>query len=520
MSESAAQSLRLADLLAALSVTTDLGIGRRPQAAMQACLLATRLAGTMGLDPHQISDVYYASLLRYIGCTAYAHEEAIFAGGNELDGRAESTRIDFLNPREFLAFHLLHIGRHTPPLHRLATVALAIPRTLTGTRDLAASHCEVGTAMARRLGMSTGVREALEQIFERWDGKGFPTKLRGEALCLPLRFAHVATFAVAYALEEGVDTALEVVRRRAGKMFDPAIAEVFLHQGTEMLAEIAEEDAWMAAVAAEPEPHHRVHDADLEGIAHAFADMADLKTFFTRGHSPRVAELAETAGRRLHLSDLDIRRLRLAALFHDLGRVGIPNGIWEKERSLTAGDWEQVRLYPYHTERILARSPVLAPLSSIAGMQRELCDGSGYYRQLAGAGIPLSARILATADAYCAMTEERPYRPAHAAGEAARGLEMSATAGHLDMAVVRAVLEAAGNPLPWRRSSWPSGLSDREVEVLRLIARGSTYRDVGRELVISPRTAAHHVQHIYNKIGVSTRAAAAMFAMEHDLLAN
>jgi DNA-binding NarL/FixJ family response regulator len=68
------------------------------------------------------------------------------------------------------------------------------------------------------------------------------------------------------------------------------------------------------------------------------------------------------------------------------------------------------------------------------------------------------------------------------------------------------------------RGTAPAGLSDREVEVLRLVARGLSNREIAQRLVVSPRTAEHHVQHIYSKIGVSSRAAAALFAMEHDLV--
>jgi HD-GYP domain-containing protein (c-di-GMP phosphodiesterase class II) len=510
--------LRLADLLAALSIATDLGIGRPPQSAMQACVLAARLAEGMGLPAPDIADIYYATLLRYIGCTAFAHEEAWAAGGDEIDARAETTRMDMLNPRELLAFQLFHVGRHRPPLQRLAAVALGLPRTLTSGKELVASHCEVGASMARRLRMTTAVQDALQQIFERWDGKGWPKKLAGDALCLPVRFAHVATQAVAFATAEGVDVAVEVIRRRSGGMLDPSIAAAYLERGPAIHQEMAESDVWAAAVAAEPEPRRRIPEPELDDLATAFADMTDLKLSFTRGHSSGVAALATDAGRTLGLRATEVRDLRRAALFHDLGRVGIPNGIWEKAGALTFAEWEQVRLHPYHTDRILARAPALAPLAPTASMHHERQDGSGYFRQVGGSAIPLPARILAAADAYQAMTEPRPHRLALTPEAAAEELRGEGRAGRLDHEAVRAVLEAAGHRTTPRKQPLPAGLTDREVQVLRLIATGSSYRDVASELTISPRTAAHHVQHIYNKIGVSTRAAAAMFAMEHDLL--
>src|SRR5437764_15271661 len=130
--------LRLAELLSALSVVTDLGIGRPAQAAMHACLLATRLADAMDLPAAARSDVYYATLLRYIGCTAYAHEEAVQAGGDELDARAESTRADFADPRELLSFIALRLGRNEPVPQRVLAVALGLPRTILKNSELVA----------------------------------------------------------------------------------------------------------------------------------------------------------------------------------------------------------------------------------------------------------------------------------------------------------------------------------------------------------------------------------------------
>jgi DNA-binding NarL/FixJ family response regulator len=177
-----------------------------------------------------------------------------------------------------------------------------------------------------------------------------------------------------------------------------------------------------------------------------------------------------------------------------------------------------VRLHPYQSERILARSRILAPLARTAGMHHERLDGSGYHRGAAGAQVPAAARVLAAADAFQAMTQQRPYRPGLAPNAASAALAEQAQAGRLDPECVRAVVEAAGQPAPKIRTVWPAGLSDREVEVLRLVARGLSNRAIDERLVISPRTAEHHVQHIYTKIGASTRAAAAMFAMEHGLL--
>jgi HD-GYP domain-containing protein (c-di-GMP phosphodiesterase class II) len=193
----------------------------------------------------------------------------------------------------------------------------------------------------------------------------------------------------------------------------------------------------------------------------------------------------------------------------------VPTSVWEKRGSLTIAESEQVRLHAYHTERILSRSPTLAPLGRLAGMHHERTDGSGYHRGAPASLQPKASRILAAADVYQALTEERPHRAALSAEQAARVLE--AQPG-LDREAVVAVLEAAGQRKQRGRTAWPAGLSDREVEVLRLLARGISERRIGEILFISASTVHTHVNHIYEKAAVTTRASVALFAMEHGLL--
>jgi len=510
--------MRLVDLLAALSLVADLGMGQPPEEALRACLLATTLARRMGVDADDGRDVYYTTLLRYIGCTSYAHEEAALAGGNDIALRAAGARVDFGNPREALPFMLGTIGCSASLPRRVGLIGGLIVAMGRGDTTLERSHCEVASAMARRIGLGRGIQQSLAQLFERWDGKGAPRKLAADNIALPARFAQVATQALLFARLNGLDAALSMIRQRAGTALDPSIASAFLLDGPALLTEMAATDVWAAVVDAEPDPPHWIAEAQLDAVARAFADMVDLKVPCMRGHSSGVAALAEGAAHALGLPTAEAVAMRRASLLHDLGRVGVPNGIWEKRGTLTRGEWEQVRLHPYHTERILACAPVLAPLARIAGMHHERQDGSGYHRQAAGAMVPLTARVLAAADAYQAMTQERPHRPALPPLAAARQLAAGMVAGQFDADAVRAVLTAAGQDQIRARRTWPAGLSDREVEVLRLIAGGCSYRDVARLLTITPKTAEHHISHIYTKIEVSTRAAAALFAMEHDLV--
>jgi HD-GYP domain-containing protein (c-di-GMP phosphodiesterase class II) len=507
--------LRLVDLLAALSVATDLGMGQEPEKAVRGCLVATGLARAMDLPDRDVADVFYTTLLQHVGCTAPAHEIARSVGhGPAILPLAERT--DPASRRESLAF-LAAVGRGTG-----ADRVRYLARTVAaGKRDSRAANravCEVGALMADRLRLGEGVRLGLLQSLERWDGKGDVHGLAGDDIALPARFSVLATQVVVFDRLGGPDAALAMVRRRARGWFDPALAEGFERVGAEVLGHLAEADVWAEVLAAEPAPARRIPPAQLDEVAGAFADMVDLMTPFTLGHSTGVARLADDAAGLLGLSAGEAALVRRAALLHDLGRVAISGRLWERPRPLTATQWEQVRLHPYHSERILARSEVLAPLARIAGMHHDRQDGSGYHHGASGAEIPAPARLLAAADAYQAMTQDRPHRPALAPAAAARELEAATGAGRFDPECARAVIQAAGQRPSRSRSPWPRGLSDREVEVLRLAAAGLSNRQIADALVISPRTAEHHIQHVYAKIGVSTRAAAAMFAMEHGLL--
>lgn len=506
--------VRLADLLAPLSLVTDLGMGQAAEDAMRACFVGTNLARRMGLPEAEVADVFYTSLLRHLGCTASAHEEAAHVGGDELAIRPLAIRTDFSSPPE--ALRLTAAILHRVPLTARPRLLLG----LFGAWGEAANHatCEVGAEMARRLGMNEPVRLGLFQIFERWDGAGVPHKLRGEEIALTARFAQAATLAVAIDQVAGSEAAVEVIRRRSGGMLDPAIANAFDQHGRELFAEIGAVDPLPAILAAEPEPRRHVSPGGVDEVARAFADAVDLKSRYTHGHSAAVGELAAAAGRTVGLGDAEVSALRRAGWLHDLGRVGVPDRIWGKRGPLTATEWESVRLHPYHSERILVRSAALAPLATVAGMHHERQDGSGYYRQASGAAIPISSRILAAADAYQAMTQDRAHRPAMSAAAAAAEIEAACRQGRLDRDAAAAVLHVSGQRLRTRRGA-AGGLSEREVEVLRLVAQGLSNREIADRLFISSRTAESHVQHIYTKIGLSTRAGAAMFAMRHDLIA-
>ena len=287
--------------------------------------------------------------------------------------------------------------------------------------------------------------------------------------------------------------------------------------GDLLLSGLDDVDTWQAVVAAEPALAVVLSGERFDAALAAIATFIDLKSPYFLGHSIAVAELAAAAGRQLGMADDEARTLRRAGLVHDFGRLGVSNAIWDKRGPLGAGEWERVRFQPYLTERMLKQSEPLAPLAAIALQHRERLDGSGYPRGLSGAAITRPARVLAAADAYQAMREPRPHREALVADEAAAQLRAEVKSGRLDGDAVEAVLGAAGHRVARRREG-PAGLTAREVEVLQLLARGLSNKAIATRLVIAPKTVSNHVEHIYAKIGASSRAAAGLFAVQHGLL--
>jgi DNA-binding CsgD family transcriptional regulator len=331
------------------------------------------------------------------------------------------------------------------------------------------------------------------------------------------RLAQLAEFVeVAYRVG-GVEAAKELGRKRSGKQFDPTLADLVATEANMLLADLDSVGTWGAVIDAEPALAVVLSAERFDAALLAIANFVDLKSPYTLGHACAVSELAAAAGIQAGLDEDGVRTLRRAGVVHDLGRLGVSNSIWDKRGPLGAGELERVRLHPYLTERILHQSEALAPLGAIAVQHCERLDGSGYPRGLAGSAISQPARVLGAADAYQAMREPRPHRPARPADEVATELRAEARAGRLDTEAVEAVLGAAGHRVS-RRHGGPAGLTAREVEVLRLLARGFSNKQIAERLVISPKTVGNHVEHIYAKIDASTRARASLFAMQHGLL--
>jgi HD-GYP domain-containing protein (c-di-GMP phosphodiesterase class II) len=508
-----APPLTLAEVMAAMSIAVDIGMGQPIEQGLGVCLVAVRFGELLGLDSDDLQAVFEIALLRHIGCTAETVDFASIMGDELLARASGGPFVDWASPTEALRFLVGHIARTHSPVqaaYKIARLPAAMPRMRAG----AVAVCEVASLLATRFAMSDRTREQLVTVYERWDGKGFPGRLSGEQIPRSGRIVQLAETAVAFAETAGRDAAVAVLQRRSGSALDPELVRRFCAQADVLLSPAGSLSLWEVTLGTEPHPRPPLDHQHTDAALRAFAEFADLKSPSTVGHSLRVAELAAGAADRVGLSATDLRR---AGWLHDVGRVGVSSLVWEKPGPLSHADREQVRLHPYYTERILARPARLAALGRLAASHHERLDGSGYHRCVDAAALSPGERLLAVADAYSTWCETRPHRPALSADQAADELWASARAGRLDAELVAAVLAAAGHA-PRRRVQLVAGLTARELDVLRLLTAGLSTRAIAGRLVISPKTADAHIQHIYTKIGVSTRAAATVFAMQHDLV--
>jgi HD-GYP domain-containing protein (c-di-GMP phosphodiesterase class II) len=493
------------EIAALLAVAQDHAFGQPPGAQLRATVIGQHLAGAAGVDATEQATIWWTSSLRFLGCTGHAFESAVVFG-DEIDLRARSLQADSANPAELVRLMVTLAGPGQSGLRRLRAILSVLATGRKAAELNFRTACEVADVFAGRLGLDEPVRAALAANFERWNGRGFPNGVKGVAIPRPMRIAQLSQELEVLARFDGLVPALETIRARRATAYDPDLTDLVLAEAQNWWEQVEPADPWDAALALAP-PSPPLNETAVGEALIILADFADPKSPWTSGHSRAVAALALEAGGPT---------AEAAALVHDLGRVAVPNTIWDKPGPLTRDERDRAESHALVTDQLLRRVPYTASLAAAAGSVHERLDGSGYHRRVAGAHLDPAQRVVAAADCYQAMTSDRPHRTALTPTDAAIELRAMSATGRLDGEAVERVLAAAGHRR-LARPPQPAGLSAREVEVLRLLALGLTTRQIADRLVITAKTADHHVQHIYTKIGVSTRGAAALFAIEHGI---
>lgn len=507
---------RRVEVLAALSIAIDLGLGQPAEHMLRSALIACRLADRLGLTRTQRDTVYYTTLLMWIGCHADSQEYARWFG-DDIAVRRDAYLVDWTG-LPYLRFLLGNLARGEPLATRLRVMATLLRDARGQLVAMVHSHCSSAASLARHLGLGADVERALAFAFERYDGAGLPKGASGDAIPIEMRVAQLADFAEVHHRVYGIEGAVAVARSRRGGHFDPVVADAFLADPAVSLEPGADgTDAWSRALAVAPDSEVRLDEAGLDTMLTAIGDFVDLKCPFTVGHSRQVATLAAAAAKQIDVGPADVSTVRRAGHLHDVGRLGVSNQVWSKPGELGASDWERVRMHPYLTDRVLTRVSGLDAERLVARSHHEHVDGSGYPLGLAGAALGPCERLLAAAVSYQSAVEPRPYRDALSPAQAVTRLQARATRGELDATSVDAVLTAAGHRTTRIRRD--DTLTPREVEILGLIARGLSPREIAAQLVLSQKTVRNHVERTYAKIGVTNRVGASLYALQHGLIA-
>lgn len=507
--------MRTAEVIASLCLATDLGMGFPFEHGLHGTLTTMRLCEALGVDHETRVRTYYASLLMYVGCTVDGQEVAALFGGSMTENHTHRQFGSRLESLIGVARSLPTPGGSLP--QQAFEMAAGLPKAYSFVSGHFAALCEVAGMLADRLGMPDSISGMFPLLTERWDGRSVLERASGDEIPLPIRIVHVGRDAAYQRLMGDDDYVKSIIAARSGRAFDPDVARCFLENADDVLGSTdLPASAWADVEATEPKPWLMLEGDEIDRALGAIGLFSDLASPYLTGHCAGVAELAESAARLAGFDDDEIVVIRRAGLVHDMGRAAIGARVWGKSSPLDADEREQVRLHPYQTGRVLDRADAMAEISAVAVAHHERLDGSGYHRGLDASALSPASRLLAAADAFHAKTEPRPYRDPMSAGAAAEVMAQRARDGFLDPMMVKAVVEAAGEGPP--QLERPAGLTDREAEVLGLIGRGLRTKQIARQLDISPKTVDRHIQNSYRKIGVSSRAAATLYATEKGLI--
>lgn len=506
-------SIRRNEIIGVLSLATDFAIGQPLGYGLRSAVASVALAQAMGYSREIQAEAFYHGLLRYCGCTAETDKlNALF--GDEIAIRKNFSTIDPADGPEFVRVLMQHIGParsdHPPLKHGDENFMSVVGQTV----GVFSAHCEVAMRIGARLGLPEAMQRNLGQLYERWDAHGFPNHLAGEAIAPAVRIVLVVQDALALLDVMPMERVGPIIAGRSGGPYDPAVVAAFVPLMPTLLAPVSDEQAWSAAMSFDAAEDAVLSEAQIDGVSEVIADFIDLKSPLIAGHSRAVAALVDQAASVARMPEVARAALRRAALWHDIGYIAIGG----TTRFDAAEGSERSRLHPYFAGRMVPRVPGLAAIGAMIAEHHERLDGSGFHRGVRASDLPANGRLLAVAEAYQNLIEDRPFRVTLSPAQAAAQLRDEVKRGALDGDAVAAVLQAAGQGKRGKKVAFVAGLTGREVDVLRHLARGTTTREIGEALGLSPKTVDNHIQSIYAKIGVKTRGAATLFAMEHGLL--
>lgn len=445
------ETIRLAEIIEALSHALDMTEGQPAGHCVRCCFIGMRIGQALGLGEEALRDLYYTLLLKDLGCSSNAARICELYLADDLKFKRDFKLVDGSFP-QILKFVLSHTGMEASLAERFRGILHIFKNGGEISTSLIQTRCQRGAEIAREMRFSEEVARGILDLDEHVDGGGKPLGLKGEEIHLFARIALLAQVIDVFFVNEGATAALTEVRKRAGGWFDPHLVSVFERLANPVFfAELGADN--LEAYVLSMEPGRQVIFADedyLDAIAAGFARVIDAKSPYTSGHSDRVALFTDMIAEELGISLTERRRLKRAALLHDIGKLGVSNSVLDKPGRLEGEEWQQMKRHAEFSEMILSRIAAFADLALIGGAHHEKLDGSGYPRGLKGDEISFETRIVATADVFDALTADRPYRAAMPVEKALAILWEGAGRHHddtciaaLERALAKAELKAA-----------------------------------------------------------------------------
>ncbi len=411
----------LSELLAALSFALDLTEDAVPGHALRSCLLGMRLAAAADLPAHQRASLYYALLLKDIGCSSNAARMCSITGGDDRAIKAGVKLEDWTKPHQPKLSTLSLMWKNVLPHSGALTRALRIGKiALTqhdNNREMIILRCDRGASIIRKLGFDNATAEAVRSLDEHWNGSGYPARAQGEAIPLLARICAIAQHLDAFCHQRGPQAAIDTLEERSGAWFDPHLVRLTrtLHRRntlwTHTLPAGSVDDTRCAVLDLDASNDRQLPPERLDTICEAFSEVVDAKSPFTFRHSRGVAVAAHQIALQLGLSSERVTFIRRAALLHDLGKLGVSNTILDKPGRLDAGERSAIEVHPTQTRAILSQVAAFREMACVAGEHHEKLDGTGYPDRRVAQDLRLESRVLAVADIYGALSEDRPYRP-------------------------------------------------------------------------------------------------------------
>lgn len=400
-------------LMAAMSYALDITEGQPPGHAVRTCLIGMRLADALQLAAAERDSLYYALLLKDLGCSSNAAKMCYLFGADDRTLKRDVKTVDWAKMSASLQYITSHVAPHRSPLERAMKIAATLLQGPGSAKKLIETRCERGADLARRMGFDETTANGILQLDEHWNGAGHPRGLKGEEIGLPARIMGLAQTVEVFRREFGRDAALAMSRERRGRWFDPMLVDALLG---------LDADDWLWQDLVADNPHDRAEslapkgheifldEAAVDRIAEAFAAVVDAKSPWTHKHSQGVADICVGMGQVLGLPQSELNYLRRVGLLHDIGKLGVSNSVLDKPGKLTDAEFESLKTHPEYSHAILSRAACFDDLAEVAASHHEKLNGSGYHRGLADRELSLASRLVTVADMFEAMTACRPYR--------------------------------------------------------------------------------------------------------------